>query len=292
MKIQTECVPCLLKRIIFESELSTTDKEVQTAAIRKACQMLSEIYSPDVCSADIATRVHKVVYDTLNDTDPYRDLKRRSNEIAQSLLPKIEGLISKSEDSLKTSMICSIIGNVMDFGIEGVDADPEVFDKVFDQLYSERLGFDDYLQVKKLLSMCKRVVLFTDNCGEIVFDKVLCRELKRFKPDVFLSLVVRGEPIISDATLDDVELLDFQGVVDEVLTTGCFAIGVDFKNLPGRLKEVLDSVDLIICKGMANYEAFSEELFRPIVFLLRTKCRAIANSMGLPMDVSVIKLYD
>lgn len=71
MKIQTECVPCLLKRIIFEAKQSSDDKTLQTKVIRNACKMLSEIYDPNECSAVIATKVHKMVYDTLGNKDPY-----------------------------------------------------------------------------------------------------------------------------------------------------------------------------------------------------------------------------
>jgi damage-control phosphatase, subfamily I len=61
--------------------------------------------------------------------------------------------------------------------------------------------------------------------------------------------------------------------------------------LPSALKKSLDQADLIICKGMANYEAFSETNYKPIAYLLRTKCTAIANSMGLPLNINAIKLY-
>jgi len=54
----------------------------------------------------------------------------------------------------------------------------------------------------------------------------------------------------------------------------------------------LKQSDLIICKGMANYESFSETNYRPIAYLLRTKCSAIANSMNLPLNINVIKLYE
>ncbi|UCF12209.1 MAG: DUF89 family protein [Thermoplasmatales archaeon] len=292
MKIQTECVPCLLKRIIFEAKLSTDDKTLQTNAIRTACKMLSEIYDPNECSAVIATKVHKMVYDTLNDEDPYAELKIDSNLIAKSLLPKMEALIKKSDDPLKTIMICSIIGNMMDFGIEGASTDPKMLKDIFEKIYSDGLGYDDYPKLKKLLKKAKRVILFTDNCGEIVFDKVLCRELKKFNPNSFITIVVRGKPIISDATLKDVQELNFKEVVDEILTTGCFAIGVDFNSLPPKLERAIKRADLIICKGMANYEAFSETKYRPIAYLLRTKCSAIANSMEISLDVNAIKVYN
>lgn len=292
MKIQPECVPCLLKRIIFEADQSTSDKKVKNAVIKKGCRLLSELYDPSVCSASIATRVHKAVYDTLDDSDPYRFLKSESNRVAKSLVPYVEKLVDGSDDSLYASMVCSIVGNLMDFGISGGSSSPDDLKSIFREQYEMGLGYDDYEKVKKLLKNSERVLLFTDNCGEIVFDKILCREIKRFNPDVFLTLVVKGEDVLSDATIDDIEELDFLDVVDEVLTTGCFAVGVDFDSLPDDLEKFLESSDFIICKGMANYESFSETSYHPIAYLLRTKCSAIARSMGLKQDINVIKLYE
>jgi len=280
-----------LKRIIFEVEQSTKDKKIKKEVIRNACKALSELYDPDECSAVIATKVHKIAYEILGDKDPYKNLKDLSNKVAQSLVPRVEELIKKSDDPLRTSILCSIIGNIMDFGIEGGSSHPNVLLDLFEKYVVEGLRYDDTSKVKVLLKKAKNVVLFTDNCGEIVFDKILCTEIKKFNPSLFLTLVVRGEPIISDATMKDAEELKFGEVVDEVLTTGCFAIGVDFQKLPKKLQEALEKADLIICKGMANYEAFSETNYHPIVYLLRTKCNAIANSMELPLNINAVKLY-
>jgi len=292
MKIHTECVPCLIKRIIFEAEQSTVDKKRRTEAIKNACRILSDIYDPNKCSAEIATTVHKIVYETLGDDDPYFDLKSKSNLVAKSLLPRVEELMKNSDDPLKTSMICSIIGNTMDFGIEGGSSHPQLLMDVFEKTYSEGLGYDDYQRLKQLLKDSKHVVFFTDNCGEIVFDKILCRELKKFNPDIYITLVVKGEAILSDATSKEAEEFKFKDVVDEILTTGCFAVGVDFNLLPSDVEESLNRADLIICKGMANYESFSETRYMPIAYLLRTKCNAIANSMGITINVNAIKVYE
>jgi len=277
---------------MYEAEQSSKDKNIKTEVVRNACEVLSKIYNPDTCSATIATEVHKIVYETLNDNDPYKHLKRQSNKIAKSLLPKVEYLIKRSKNPLKTAMICSIIGNMMDFGISGGSKKPEVLQDIFDKIFDEGLGYDDFDRVQEILKEAKHVVLFTDNCGEIVFDKVLCRELKRFNSNIRLTLVVRGEPIISDATIEDAKELKFEEVVDEILTTGCFAVGVDFVRLPDKVKDILDKIDLIMCKGMANYEAFSETDYRPIAYLLRTKCSPIADSMNIPLNVNAIKLYE
>ena len=292
MKIHTECVPCLIKRIIFEAEQSTADKKLITKTIQNACKILSELYDPNECSATLATKVHKIVYETLGDPDPYSALKSKSNIVAKSLLPRVEELIKTSDEHLKTSMICSIIGNMMDFGIEGGSSRPELLKNNFEKTYSEGLGYDEYPQLRKRIGHSKHIVLFTDNCGEIVFDKILCRELKKVYPDIFITLVVKGVPILSDATIKDAEEFRFKDVVDEILTTGCFAVGVNFQLLPSNLEKALEDSDLIICKGMANYESFSETEYRPIAYLLRTKCNAIATSMNIPLNVNAIKLYE
>jgi uncharacterized protein with ATP-grasp and redox domains len=291
MKIQIECVPCLLKRIVFESEQSTNDKKTQQKTLKKTLTSLAVLYDPNVCSASIATKIHRIAYDTLDDADPYKNLKKQSNRIAKTLVPRVEELVSFSDEPLHMSMLCSIVGNMMDFGIRGGSKDPNDLKDIFEEIVSEDLGWDDTDEVKKILSKSKNVILFTDNCGEIVFDKILCREIKKFNPDIFLTLVVKGEKILSDATLEDAKELDMDEVVDEILTTGCFAVGVDFDKLPKDVKKRLDNSNLIICKGMANYESFSETNYRPIVYLLRTKCSAIANSMNLPIDTCAVKLY-
>jgi len=292
MKIQPECVPCLLKRILFETELSTTDTATQTTTIRTACSLLARLYDPQVCSATIATKIHEAAYEALKNTDPYKTMKEQSNSIATTLIPKIESLIRNSPDPLKTSMLCAIIGNMMDFGIDGSSTHPQMLTDIFDRLYAEGLGHDDYEKLRNHLRKATRLVLFTDNCGEIVFDKLLCRELKTYNPTLHITVVVKGEPILSDATEKDARAVSLSEVVDELLTTGCFAVGVDFQRLPSDVAKALDQADLIIAKGMANYESFSETTYRPIAYLLRTKCNAIARSMHLPKDKSVIKLYE
>ena len=291
MKIQTECVHCLLKRIVFEAKQSTDDEELISKTIKNAIAELSQAYDPNACSASVATKVHKVVYETLGDKDPYKKLKDLSNKVAKILVPKVEELIKESDDSLKTSMICSIVGNLMDFGIVGATNNPELLLDEFEKYVDEGLGYDDSEQLKDMLSESKRVLLFTDNCGEIVFDKILCRELKKTYPEINLTLVVKGVDILSDATMEDAISLGFNEVVDEILNTGCFAVGVDFNNLPKELKSAIGKSDLIICKGMANYEAFSETDYKPIAFLMRTKCSAIANSIGIPLNTNGIKVF-
>jgi uncharacterized protein with ATP-grasp and redox domains len=291
MNIQPECVPCLLKRVLFEVELSTDDQKLRNKTIKKACTLLSELYNPKVCSAEIATKVHKLVYEIIGEKDPYKKLKIDSNTAAKKLIPRVKELINICEDPLRMSMLCSIVGNMMDFGIEGASSSPKKLFDIFEETVSDDFGYDDCDKVKDILKDAKNVLLFTDNSGEIVFDKILCSEIKKFNPNIFLTVVVKGRYILSDATMDDAIEIGLDKEADKILTTGCFAVGIDFKKLPLDVLKLLDKTDIIISKGMANYEAFSETEYRPIVYLLRTKCSPIANSLGVSINLNVIKLY-
>jgi uncharacterized protein with ATP-grasp and redox domains len=277
--------------VLFEADLSTDDKRIQNKTIKKACTLLSRLYDPNACSVDIATEIHKLAYETLGDKDPYKKLKTASNKTAKKLIPRVEELVNVCEDPLRMSMLCSIVGNMMDFGIDGASSSPEKLQDIFEDTISEDLGYDDYDELKIYLKNAKNVLLFTDNCGEIVFDKILCRELKKFNRDIFLTVVLKGENILSDATIEDALDIGLDKEVDQILTTGCFAVGINFKKLPSDVLDLLNKSDVILSKGMGNYEAFSDTDYKPIAYLLRTKCKAIANSLGVNKDMNIIKLY-
>ena len=149
MKFTPTCAPCLLNRIIFEAKQSTNDEHTQTQIIRNACAMLSELYDPTVCSADIATKIHKKTYEILQDPDPYKLLKKQSNTIASSLVPLVEKKISESNKPLQTAFLASIVGNTLDFGIDGASSSPEELKHVFKKIYDEGIKYDDSKKVIK-----------------------------------------------------------------------------------------------------------------------------------------------
>ena len=287
MKMKPRCVPCLINRALFESQLVTKDEKKLSFIMKKVVEKMAEIYDERKCSAEIATQIHGLVYDLLENKDPYKELKEKSNEIALKILPKAIKFIEESEDKLKASILCSIAGNSIDFGIAGSASKPEELEAKFDELLKQGLYYDDLEEVKKLLK--GEILYFTDNCGEIVFDKLVCQELKKY--DVHLTLVCKKYPILTDATYEDVKKLGFDEVVDEIITTGKFAVGVDFNGISEKLKRKLNEANLIICKGMANYEAFSETNYKPIAYFLRVKCESIAESMNLKNGINAIKLY-
>jgi len=288
MMVQPECVPCLLGRVLYETKLVNKDKAYET--LKAALKILNEDFSDNINSAKLATKIHGQAYRILENKDLYREMKAKSNEFAKKLFPRAEKIVTEANNSFRAAVICSIVGNVLDFGIESPIREPEELSTKFDELYNEGLGHDDTEKITNLLSKSSRVLYFADNCGEIVFDILLLKELRKF--DIHLTLVVRGEPILTDATIEDVENLGLDKLVDDVDTTNVFAVGVDFDRITPGLKKKLETADLIISKGMANWESFSDADYRPIAYLLRTKCAPVARGLGVQKGMNVAKLYE
>ncbi|MBU3901849.1 MAG: DUF89 family protein [Candidatus Thermoplasmatota archaeon] len=287
MRMRAECVSCLINRVIYEAGL--VDEKFSEKAVKEALDILAKEYSHNANSILVATKVHRRVYEIIENPDPYKDIKERSNRIALSLIPKAEKFINDSKDKLRAAVICAIVGNVFDFGIKSSIAAPEKLGDNFEKMCENGLDVDDTEKIRKYLKKNSRVLFFTDNCGEIVFDKLLCREIKKF--GVHLTVVVRESPIMNDATVEDAEKLGFKDAADEIMLSSN-AVGIDFNEISDDLKKRIENADLIICKGMGMYEAFCEKKYRPVVHLLRTKCMPVADDMGLPENISVAKMYE
>ncbi len=289
MKIKPRCVPCLLNRALFETNLVIKNEIEVSEIMKKVIRKMAEIYDWKKSSAEIATEIHGYTYKLIKNKDPYKELKEKSNEIALKLLPKAREIIEKSKDKLKAAILCSIAGNCIDFGIEGSASKPDELFLKFDEYVKQGLQYDDTNELIKNLK--GNILYFTDNCGEVVFDKLVCEQIKKMNKNINLYLICKKYPILTDATYEDVKKLGFEEVVDEILTTGKFAVGIDFNGISEKLKNLLNEADLIICKGMANYEAFSESKYSPIAYLLRIKCDSIAESMNLKKGINAVKVY-
>ena len=288
MKLSSECIPCLLKRAAYEVELCAPDKVME--AVVACSEVAATQIRKGMSSVEFATKIHKCAYDVIGERDPYSDLKRRSNEVALALFPEAERYVARSKEPLRAAMLVSIIGNVLDFGIEGSVSSPESLRREFKGLLSEKLECDDSVEIGKLIKGSKETFFLADNCGEIVFDRILLKIIHEMGKRIVL--VIKGEPILTDATRRDIKGLGVEGLVDEIVETEGIAVGLNLwtKGINSSLKKRMREVDLIVSKGMANFEALSEYKWKAVAYLLRSKCNTVSNELGVGKDHSVIKL--
>lgn len=284
MKIHPRCAPCLLSRVQYEAELSTKDTGLQKKAVLAGVEVLREYLVDGAPATHLSTKIHREAYRVLGDIDPYILKKEQSNEAAKNLMPLAKEFVS-GEDSFKRSVLVSVIGNSFDFGVLGYDADNEIAQEKMIEQIEHGLDVDDSEKIKMLLN---NVVYLADNCGEILLDTLLFEEIKKLGGQI--TLVVRGAPILNDVTLKEVNELGIEKMVDSVLTTGSNAIGLCLREAPPELVAALEDASIIISKGMANYETMSEYDFKPIAYLLKTKCESVAEAMGLKKNMNIAKL--
>jgi len=151
------------------------------------------------------------------------------------------------------------------------------------------LVIDDLDKAYVLAKKAQSVLYLADNAGEIVFDTLLVEQLKNMGLKVIY--VVKGGPVINDATLEDVEISSMNKFADEIITTGCDAVGLQKKEVSSDFLKVYEAAELVFAKGMGYAETLTEyKLTKPHLLMFRTKCAPVANYFCVPRDKNVAKL--
>ena len=286
MKLTPDCVPCLMKRVLFQARL--LENGCESEAVGAALRAYAKEYAVGRNSAEVATEVHRSAYEVMG-ADPYIKIKLDADRIAEEYLDQVMGYVDSAEDRFSAAVRVAVIGNIMDFGVSL--SSPEEFRAVFKKLLDQGIGSDDTARMKELLTDSRSVLYFFDNCGESQFDKLLIREIQRM--GVRVVGVVRGERILNDVTMEDAERIGLDKILDRTVSTGTFAVGAVLSKAKDDLKEELDRADMMICKGMANYESLSDQdAGMPKVFILRTKCGPVARSLGVPENINVVRVAE
>ena len=284
MRVHPDCVPCLMKRILFQSRLVPGSDE--RTSVENGLKVFAEGFSYDKKSVDLATEVHRASYAVLG-KDPYHDLKVRADIIAEKFMGMAQDYVDSSDDKLRACLMVSVIGNIMDFGSTGGIDNPEQFEPIFQKLIDQGLGRDDSDRIRAVLDKPGTIVYMFDNCGESQLDKIFRRYLRAHGKRVVG--MVRGEPILNDVTYEDAIRSGLDKEVDLLITTGTFYVGIDWRDVPEDLMKEIENSDLIIAKGMGNYESLSDEVLPvPVVHVMRTKCAPVAESIGMPLDQNVV----
>ncbi|MCI5160356.1 MAG: DUF89 family protein, partial [Candidatus Electrothrix sp. AUS1_2] len=88
----------------------------------------------------------------------------------------------------------------------------------------------------------------------------------------------RDQPIINDATLADARACGLDTICT-VISNGTRCPGTPLASCSTEFQEHFQEADLIISKGMGNFETLSE-VSAPIFFLLTVKCSQMARHLS------------
>lgn len=277
MRAYLDCLPCFLSQALRAARMATEDEKRIKDILDEVGMMLRDI-PLESSPPEIGRLIYHKICEMTGNPDPYKRIKSESTKEALSLYPSLKSEVEKSEDRLFAAIKIAIAGNVIDtaanwdFDIRH-DAD-EVFNKDF--------AICDYSEFKKRLNEAREVLYIGDNAGECVFDRILIEEMK--KPTTY---VVRGAPIINDATYEDALQAGINRVAT-IISSGTDGPGTVLGICSEEFKRVYEHADFIISKGQGNYEALSSEK-QPIFFLLKAKCQIIARDLEIKEGDIVLK---
>ena len=291
MKVEAECAGCIVGRAASQVMEATTNPALRFRAMVELLKLLSKEFKPTAVPADLGTKRDRLIKRITGNNDPYKRIKRISNEKALKLLPYARQLVEDGyaqQDRFKKACLCAIVGNIMEFDIPGHRFTFGNLRKLFRQA-GEDLVIDDTIKIYRLAEKARSILYLTDNAGEIVFDTLLVEQLKNMGLTVIVC--VKGEPIINDATLEDARVSGIDKIADKTITTGKDAVGLALNEFSKDFLDVYNSVDMIFAKGMGYAESLTEyKLKKPHALLFRTKCNCVANFFGVPRGKNVAKL--
>jgi uncharacterized protein with ATP-grasp and redox domains len=272
MPVTDECFDCLISRVAHSCALAGRPGE--TRRVTRICAArLAELRDRPVPQPVVASELHRLAVRELGVADPYAGVKAASTATVLAVCRAV----APSLKTFRDLVTASIIGNTFDHGVKGHEIAPD-FAAFFEEEFGRGLSIDDCDGIEERIG---RVVYITDNCGELVLDRLLIRHL--VGRGAYVTVAVRDGPILNDATLEDARALGLDRLAARLTTTGGGReIGVPFDRMPPDLANAIDGADLIIAKGMANYESLSEYGdLPPVAFLLAAKCRPIAARLGV-----------
>jgi len=280
MKSYLDCIPCFYQQALKAARISGASEEVQ----REVLNNLSEIiprFSLNTTPAEMGSKIYSLISKITGKKDPYREIKEESNKIALKMYPEMKVKMKDAENKLLTAIRLSIIGNIIDFGIEDFESVSEKINKMlrieFDsQINNNGEHFDTFSFHQQLLDV-DSVLYLADNSGEVVFDRILIEYLVTYYHKNVIY-VVKGKPVSNDALVDDAIFCGINHYAN-IISCGADSPGVVLDYCSPEFIRIFDEAEMIISKGQGNYEALSGES-NPLFFLLIAKCSVIARHLG------------
>jgi uncharacterized protein with ATP-grasp and redox domains len=223
--------------------------------------------SPPVAAADLYPKLASFT----DSDDVYKALKELSTQEASKILPSVKKQVKTTSHAIKAA----VAGNVIDFATPNhFDLDVE-FEKVFDTDFA----IDDEMLFLERLKEAKSFMIVGDNVGEHLFDKLLLETIAKEYPNLKLYYAVRGRPIINDVTLLEAKEINMQEAAT-VVDSGVDTPGLAYDHASEEFMKLYNSMDLIVAKGMGNYECLEGVKDERIFHLFKVKCDVVSADVG------------
>ena len=294
IRLNAECINCMLKRYLSRIPEQLSEEE-RLDYIQMICKRIGEASKEEGAPVLVQAikQELKIRYDVQED---YSEEKHYFNQMMLQREQAIEGTIAISDNPLMMALQYSMTGNYIDFGSMNV-VDEEYLEKLLKTVEERPVSSQIYNNMCDDLSKANRLVFITDNCGEIVLDKVLIKTIQDQYPHVKITVMVRGGETLNDATMKDAEEVGMTELVN-VIHNGNDIAGTCLSKLSDDALMCLNEADVILSKGQANFETL-RGCGKNIYYIFLCKCDMFANRFGVEKytgmflnDKDYIKMMD
>jgi damage-control phosphatase, subfamily I len=282
MQAQLECIICQQRQAVRILQLTALEPQVQETALRQVLTYMANVpWNTDPMT--ITRGMYELLHQITHNPDPYHALKQQSNQDVLAIYPELQRLIQENADPLLTACKFAVAGNIIDFGAH----DHFNVHDTIQRVLATDFAINTYDRFKASLQHAASLVLFADNAGEIVCDKLLLETIQHVYPLQKITVVVKARPIINDATLTDAQQIGLTELPNcEVRQLHTPGLTSSFWNLP-EIQSWMQAHDLVISKGQANYEGLGS--LPGVYFLLIAKCAVVAQLTGTYKDALIFK---
>lgn len=277
MNTSVECMYCIIKKADSMFCEYIDDEEERLNFMKR---VLREVSSHDnhVTGPFLTSKVMNILQEKVDIDDLFKDEKVEYNEKMLSIEEDIWKSIDSSRDKLLAGLKYAMVGNFIDFGAMD-EIDDDKLNEIIDTALSQEIDMKVYREFRQELIEADRLCYLADNAGEIVFDKLFIRTIREINENIDIDIVVRGEPVLNDVTVEDAIEVGLDGY-GNIIQNGTNIPGTDLREVNRQTIESIDASDLIISKGQGNFETLWG-CGKNIYYIFLCKCHMFAKEFGM-----------
>ncbi len=274
-RLNPKCIECLLEKYLKVPE--EADDALKLQYMQKVFGIISKA-SLSTSTPELVAQITALRQEIFCDTKDFTEIKRHFNRLMLEQTDWIKTNIESCADPFLQSIRYAMLGNYIDFGAMDCVSESKLRE-LLQSADTIQVNNDEYKSLSHELQKAKSLVYLTDNCGEIAMDRLLIEQILKDYPNCSVTVMVRGEPVLNDATLDDAKQVGLCDLVS-VIPNGSNIAGTCLNKISYEAKRVIDTADVIIAKGQGNFESL-RFCGKNIYYLFLCKCDMFANRFGV-----------
>ena len=292
MRTYLDCVPCFFKQALEAGKIAGASKAKQKIILDKLAKDFPK-FSLSSSPPELGRTIYGIVTEVTGERDPFAKIKAKSNRLALKIYKKLKNKVAHSSDRLLMAAELAIAGNIIDYGVKNsLNVNTElvkILAKEHRSITQESKVTFDYKSFKHALKRSGTILYLGDNAGETVFDRVLIEEIKSIDKAKDVTYVVKKNPVINDALMEDAIVCGIDKLA-KIVSSGSDAPGTVLSLCSKGFLGLYNKADMVISKGQGNFEALSGSK-RPVFFLFMAKCPVVAQHVGCKVGDIILSYH-